>query len=327
MNQNKLQKEILRTFDSEISALQQLRERIAGKYAENYTRAVELIARSNKIVVTGVGKSGIIAKKIAATFSSIGVSAVFLHPVEALHGDIGIVRKDDTAILLSKSGSTDEIVKLVPYLKMQGASIISLTGNSNSFLARSADIFLDAAVEKEACKYNLAPTSSTTAALVAGDSLAIAVMEARGVTLENFSRLHPLGQIGRNITVQVKDIMHSGDNMPKAELGTPLQKAVISITEKGLGCIGITDKTGKLAGLITDGDLRRALQKDIDIRSLKVDDIMTRGPVTCSENAYLGETLAIMEQRERQINILPVVDKSENLKGIVRIHDIIKSGM
>ena len=323
MNKEKILFEVKRTFTEEIDALKRTLEIIG----DEYTDAVSCISKANKIIVSGVGKSGIIAKKIAATFSSVGISSVFLHPVEALHGDIGIVQKGDVAILLSKSGSTDEIVKLVPYLKMHSAKIISIVGNPNSFLAHNADVFLDASVIKEACPFNLAPTSSSTLALVIGDALAVAVMMENKVSIESFSRLHPLGQIGRNITVRIKDIMHKGDKLPKVLKDANVSDAVIEITEKGLGCVCVVDETENLLGLITDGDLRRTLQKNIDIRSLKVNDIMTKEPTYCNDEAFIGEILSLMEQRQKQINVLPVINNDNKICGVVRIHDIIRSGL
>lgn len=315
--------EIKRTFKEEINALEAAYQRID----DSYTNAVEIISKANKIVLTGVGKSGLIAKKIAATFSSIGISSVFLHPVEALHGDIGIVQKGDVAILISKSGGTKELVKLVPYLKMQSAQIISIVGNMNSFLAGNSDIVLDGSVKREACPHNLVPTSSTTVALVIGDSLAVAAMKYRNVTIENFARLHPLGQIGRNITVRIKDIMHKGTAMPVIKTGSKILDAILIISEKGLGCVCVTDDNDNFLGLITDGDLRRALQKEIDIRDAMVDSVMTKNPIVCQESAFLGEVLAIMEQRPSQLSVMPVVNSENRLCGVVRIHDIILSGV
>jgi len=323
MENNILLSEIKRTFKEEIHALESAYEKIDNCY----TDAVEIISKANKIILTGVGKSGLIAKKIAATFSSIGISSVFLHPVEALHGDIGIVQKGDVAILISKSGGTKELVKLVPYLKMQSAQIISIVGNMNSFLASNSDIVLDGSVQREACPHNLVPTSSTTLALVIGDALAVAAMNYRNVTIENFARLHPLGQIGRNITVRIKDIMHKGSAMPIIKTGSKLLDAILIMSEKGLGCVCVIDDNDNLMGLITDGDLRRSLQKDIDIRDASVDNVMTQKPIVCQSGSFIGEVLAIMEQRPSQLSVMPVVDSENSLCGVVRIHDIILSGV
>ena len=326
INENDIKSEIIRTFDEEILALSNAKTNILNGEIENYQQAVAKIAKANKLIVTGIGKSGIIAKKIAATFSSIGTPAIFLHPVEALHGDLGIVQEGDVAILLSKSGTTDEIVKLLPFLKAQKAELISITGNPDSFLAKKADVFLNAAVTKEVCPHNLAPTSSTTLTLVIGDALAIGTMKMREVSLDSFSRLHPLGQIGRNVTMKAKDIMYYGEKLPILRDTNSLKEAIIEITAKGLGAVCIVDENNKLLGLITDGDLRRVLHQNIDIRTLSVNEVMTKSPVTCSAETYLGEALAIMEQRSSQINVLPITE-DDKLMGLIRIHDIIKSGL
>lgn len=308
-------------FDAEIAELQSVRDRLD----ENFTRAIEYITQAHKIICSGVGKSGIIAKKIAATFSSFGVSAMFLHPVEALHGDIGAVQQGDVAILLSKSGNTEELIRLIPYLKMRSAYIISITGNKNSYLARHSDAVLDGQVGREACPFNLAPTSSTTAALLLGDALAIATMKIRGVTLEDFSRLHPLGQIGRSITLKVKDVMHTGDSVPVIKLNSTFKEALIEMSRKPLGCVCICDDESNLLGIITDGDVRRLLNKYDNLKDIVVRDVMTKNPVVVDENALLLSALALMENRQSQINVLPVVDGSK-LIGLIRLHDIVKSG-
>ena len=297
------------------------------KIGSNYSEAVELICKSNKVIVSGVGKSGIIGKKISATFSSIGISSVFLHPVEALHGDIGLVQDDDVVILLSKSGTTDEIIRFLPYIKMRSAKIISILGNTKSFIARHSDIVLDGSVEKEACPFNLAPTTSSTVALAIGDSLAIASMKYKNVTLEDFSRLHPLGQIGRNITVKVKDIMHTNENLPLIFADAPFKNAIIEITNKDLGCVCVVDKDNYLIGLITDGDVRRVLQNSDDLRELKVLTVMTKNPITIKPESFLGEALKVMENRTSEINVLPVIDENKKLVGLIRLHDIIRTGV
>lgn len=323
MNKEELISEGLRTINEEINALEKVRDSINDDFAA----AVELLAAAPKVCITGVGKSGNIGRKISATFSSIGKSSVFLHPLEALHGDIGIVQKHDVAILLSKSGSTDEIVRFIPYLKMREAKIISIVGNLNSYLAKESDITLDGSVDREACPYNLAPTTSTTAALALGDALAIALMKKMGVSLEDFSRLHPLGQIGRNITIKVADVMHKDKNLPIIAEDAFFSDAIIEISQKGLGCVCIADDNKVLKGIITDGDVRRTLEIYDDIRELKALKIMTKSPVKISEKAYLGEALSLMENRDSEINVLPVVDNDEHIKGVIRIHDVIGRGL
>jgi arabinose-5-phosphate isomerase len=307
-------------FENEISEL----KNVCSKLDENFVRAVEFISQANKIVFSGVGKSGIIAKKIAATFSSFGISSMFLHPVEALHGDIGAVQQGDVAILLSKSGNTEELIRLVPYLKMRSAYIISITGNLNSYLARHSDAVLNGQVSREACPFNLAPTSSTTAALVIGDALAVVTMKMKNVTLEDFSRLHPLGQIGRSITLKVKDVMHTGDNLPIIKLNSTFKEALIEMSRKPLGCVCICDDDMNLLGIITDGDVRRLLNKYDNLKDIIVSEVMTRQPVVIDEDSLLLSALALMENRQSQINVLPVVN-SNKLIGLIRLHDIIKS--
>ena len=309
-------------FQDEINSLILAKDRISDEFAD----ASNMLANADKIVLSGVGKSGLIARKIAATFSSIGLSAIFLHPVEALHGDIGVVQEGDVSILLSKSGTTDELVKLLPYLKMRNSKIISIIGNTNSAIGRYSDIVLDGSVEKEACPFNLAPTSSSTLALAIGDALAIAVMKIRGVTINDFSRLHPLGQIGRSITVKVSDIMHSGEAIPVCSKAHSFRDAIIEISKKDLGCVCIIDENMRLEGLITDGDVRRILQKSEDMRGIVVSDVMTVNPVTISADSYLHEALAVMENRTSEINVLPVVDNLGKIIGVIRLHDVVQSG-
>lgn len=305
----------------EIEALNNTLSGIGIEFAE----AVKLISESNKVAISGIGKSGLIGKKIAATLSSFGISSIFLHPVDALHGDIGMIQPGDVAILLSKSGNTEELIKFIPYLKMREVKTIAIVGAKNSYLAKNTDIFLDASVAKEACPFNLAPTNSSTVALALGDALAIAVMKYKKVTLEDFSKLHPLGQIGRNITLTVAEVMHKIDEIPTiSELGT-FKEAIIKMTNKPLGCVCCVNDKLELLGIITDGDVRRILNKYDAIGDLKVMDIITKNPVTVSESSLLLEALALMENRNAQINVLPVVDKNKILLGLIRIHDIIKS--
>ncbi len=314
--------EIYRVFDEEIESIKNSRSKINGEFV----KAVNLICKANKVVLSGVGKSGLIARKISATLSSIGTSSTFLHPVEALHGDIGLVQKDDVAILLSKSGTTDELTKLIPYLKFRGAKIISIVGNIKSTIAKHSDVILDGSVIKEACPFNLAPTSSSTLALVIGDALALAVMKVKNVTLEDFSRLHPLGLIGKSITVKVDDIMHTNSNIPKITKDNKFKDAIIEITNKGLGCVCVINENNQLIGIITDGDVRRVLQRVDDIQNITVEDVMTKSPIRINSGAYLQEALALMENRDSEISVLPVVDDNNLLIGVIRLHDIVRTG-
>jgi arabinose-5-phosphate isomerase len=294
-------------FDIQISTLQ----RTANSLNKNFIDAVKLIQNSHKVIVSGVGKSGIIGQKIAATLSSTGITAVFLHPVEALHGDIGMVQKDDVAILISKSGNTEELVRLIPYLKMRNAKMIAIVGNTNSHLASNSDVVLDAAVEKEACPFNLAPTSSTTTTLVLGDALAICLMHERNFSLKDFSKLHPLGQIGRTITLKVADVMKKLNEIPILKPNATLKDAVIEMTHLPVGCLCIANEKGMLLGIITDGDIRRVIQGVDDINMIfnsKVSQNMTSHPVVVEKNTQLVEALALMENRTQQISVLPVVE-------------------
>jgi arabinose-5-phosphate isomerase len=323
LDKKKIIEEGKRVLQEEIISLQAASEKLGSDFA----RAVELVAEANKVIVSGIGKSGIIAKKIAATFSSIGLTSVFLHPVEALHGDIGVVASGDVVILLSKSGSTDEIVRLVPYLKARSVKIISITGNGKSFLFSNSDIALNGSVEREACPLNIAPMSSTIVAMAIGDAMAACIMKIKKLEMIDFSRQHPLGQIGRNLLLQVKDVMHTGEMLPKVFSGAAFRDAIIEITQKGLGCVCIVSRKNELKGIITDGDVRRALQRFEDIRQLKVEDIMTIKPLSVKPEFQLGEALSYMENRTSQIMVLPVVDDKNVCMGVIRLHDIVRSGI
>lgn len=328
---NMILEKALETFDIEIKALERTSKLLLNN---NFIAAVELLTSSHKIIVSGVGKSGIIGQKIAATLSSTGSSAVFLHPVEALHGDIGMVQKGDVVLLLSKSGNTEELIKTIPYLKMRSANIISIVGNISSHLARNSDVVLDASVIKEACPFNLAPTASTTVALAIGDALAVALMYKKNITLEDFSRLHPLGQIGRIVTLNVQDVMKNFSEIATVNSRATFKETLVAMSKKPNGCCCCIDENFNLLGILTDGDVRRVLERYDDIRELFITDVMTKKPVTISPTSPLVEALALMENRENQISILPVVSKNstsdnklnnnpKQLLGLVRLHDII----
>ncbi|MGA2297127.1 MAG: KpsF/GutQ family sugar-phosphate isomerase [FCB group bacterium] len=310
-------------FDNAISSLKETQ----GKLGTDFNKSVSLICSSKKIFVSGVGKSGIIAKKIAATLTSYGFTSLFLHPVEALHGDIGLAETGDIAILLSKSGSTDDIVRLVPFLKSKKLKLIAIVGNTNSYLASAADYVLDASIKKEACPFNIAPTTSTTVAMAIGDALAVCCAKYKNITLNDFSRNHPLGQIGRNLSLQVKDVMHRKESIPMVTKGATFRDALIEITNKRLGCVFVVDKNLNLKGIITDGDVRRIFQKFESTRGLKVEDVMNANPIGISQDIYLAEALSMMENRESQISVLAVVDSKKKCIGVIRVHDIIRSGI
>jgi len=282
-----------------------------------------------KIVILGVGKSGIIAQKIAATMTSTGSGAISLHPSDALHGGIGIINADDVVMILSNSGETDEIIEMLPYLKRRQVPIIALVGNLNSTLARRADAVIDGSVEQEACPLNLAPTTSTTVALALGDALAMTLMQVRGLTPDDFAVNHPAGQLGKRLTLTVADLMHGGADNPTIPLGAPWVEAVKAISAGGLGAVNVIDDAGRLAGIVTDGDLRRAIQKSdpTALANLRSDDLMTRNPTVASPELLAYDALKLMEDRPSQISVLPVIDQDRVCVGLIRLHDIVRSGL
>jgi arabinose-5-phosphate isomerase len=299
---------------------------------ENFVRAVELLYECRgKVVVTGLGKSGIICRKIAATFSSTGTPSFFLHAGDGAHGDLGMIMKDDIVLAVSNSGETDEVLKLLPIIKRFGLKIIVLTGNPDSALSRAGDVVLNIAVTEEACPLGLAPTASTTAALVIGDALALILLEKKGFKEEDFALRHPGGSLGRKLLVRVEDLMHRGADMPLVRKETPVTEAIFVISSKRLGVTGVTDDEGRLVGVLTDGDLRRGLQVHGDrFLKLRADEVMTREPRSIEKQALASQALATMEGNiPRPITSLFVVDRpGANIPvGIVHIHDILKAGI
>ena len=293
-------------------------------------RAIKLLAECRgKVVLVGVGKSGIIAQKIAATMTSTGTAAVYLHPSDALHGGLGIVTPDDAIIALSNSGETDEVLSMLPYLKHRRVPIVAVTGSLRSTLARHADVALDASVDQEACPLNLAPTTSTTVALALGDALAMVLMRVKGLTPDDFALNHPAGRLGKRLTLKVADLMHGGRDNPTIEADAPWLEVVAAITRGGLGAVNLIDSAGRLLGIITDGDLRRALQKVklTDLETLHSEAIMTRDPVVASPDLLAYDALGLMENRPSQISVLPVVDKERVCVGLIRLHDVVRSGL
>jgi len=288
-----------------------------------------LVACKGKIVILGVGKSGIIAQKIAATMTSTGSAAINLHPSDALHGGMGIVNSEDVVMILSNSGETDELIGLLPYLKRRGVSIIAVVGNANSTLARRADAVLDASVDAEACPLNLAPTTSTSVALAIGDALALTLMEVKGLTPNDFAVNHPAGQLGKRLTLTVADLMHSGSDNPLISLEAEWLQIVKAISDGGLGAVNVIDESGRLAGVITDGDLRRAIQRldQAPLETLKCAAIMTKNPVVAQPELLAYDALRLMEERSSQISVLPVVNADRVCVGLIRLHDIVRSGL
>ena len=293
-------------------------------------RVVDLLAQcAGKVVILGVGKSGIIGQKIAATMTSAGTAALYLHPSDALHGGLGIVQTNDVVIVLSNSGETDEIVAMLPYLKNRGVAIVAIVGNVNSTLARRADVVLDASVDKEACPLNLAPTTSTTVALAIGDALAMTVMKVKGLTPDDFAINHPAGQLGKRLTLRVGDLMHRDGENPTIATGSSWVEVVRAISKGGLGAVCVVDDAGRLKGIITDGDLRRAIEETShdSLAKLVSDDFMTRKPVVATPELLAFDALRLMEDRPRQISVLPVVNEDQMCVGLIRVHDIVRSGL
>ena len=293
-------------------------------------RVVTMLAGcKGKLVILGVGKSGIIAQKIAATMTSTGTGALYLHPSDALHGGIGIINADDVVMILSNSGETDEIIEMLPYLKRRQVPIIALVGNLNSTLAHRADAVIDGSVDQEACPLNLAPTTSTTVALALGDALAMTLMQVKGLTPDEFAVNHPAGQLGKRLTLTVADLMHSGSHNPTIALSAMWIDAVKGISAGGLGAVNVVDEAGRLAGIITDGDLRRAIQTrdGAALASLQCGELMTRNPTVASPELLAYDALQLMEDRPSQISVLPVVDGNRVCLGLIRLHDIVRSGL
>jgi arabinose-5-phosphate isomerase len=299
----------------------------AERLNECFRRAVGIIAdHKGKIVVTGIGKSGRVGQKIVATFASTGMPAVFLHPAEAVHGDLGIYAPEDPTILISKSGATSELLRLVGVLHQFRSPLIGILGNPGSPLAEQVDVLLDASVRSEADLHNLAPTTSSAVAMALGDALAVAVMQARRFTPEQFAVYHPAGQLGRNLGLSVREVMHRGEDAVWAKCDDSLRSVAIAMSRHPLGAACVVDEAGRLAGLVTDGDLRRALQKHEDIRPLRASDIMTSAPTTVGPDIPLHQALRLMEDRPSQISVLPVVDETRLCLGLIRLHDIYRAG-
>jgi len=319
------EKEILniakRTIDIELETLFNLKESLD----HSFIKAVEILYHcKGKVIFTGIGKSGHIARKISSTFSSTGTPSIFLHPAEAIHGDLGIIDKEDVLVIISNSGETEEIINIIPYLKFLNVPIICITGNINSTIAQKSDVVIDIKIKREACPFNLAPTSSTTAILVLGDALAITLMELKGFTKEQFAKLHPGGLIGKRLK-KVMDIMHSGDRIPIVYEDMTMKEAIIEITSKGFGATAVLDKNQNLIGIITDGDLRRYIEKGNDLNNGSVKNAMTRNPKTIKYNETVGDALNLMEKYK--ITVLLVLDDNNKLIGILHLHDILREGI
>jgi len=322
VNPAQIKKLGLAVIDTELSSVEALKVEIS----DNFVKACELMLNCRgRVVVIGMGKSGHIGNKIAATMASTGTPAFFVHPGEASHGDLGMITPQDVVIALSNSGETGEILTIIPILKRLSVPMISITGNRQSTLSTESDIDLHAGVEKEACPLGLAPTSSTTVALVLGDALAVALLDARGFTEEDFALSHPGGSLGRRLLLHVRNIMHTGDAIPRVEEEATLRDALIVMTEKGLGMTAIVNKQQNILGIYTDGDLRRTLDKNIDVHSAKIKDVMTANCKTIQSHLLAAEALTLMQKNK--INAMLVVDENNQLAGALNMHDLLRAGV
>lgn len=309
-------------LDIEAQAVSDLKRFLDG----NFNQACEyLLACKGRVIVIGMGKSGHIGGKIAATLASTGTPAFFVHPGEASHGDLGMITADDVVLALSNSGETGEVLSIAPLIKRRGAHLISMTGNPTSTLAELADVHICVAVKQEACPLGLAPTSSTTATLAMGDALAVALLHARGFTADDFAMSHPGGSLGRRLLLHIHDVMHSAERMPLVNQSASLSDALLEMSRKGLGMTGVSDSDGKLVGLFTDGDLRRVLDQRVDVHQARIAEVMTKNPITIHADVLAAEGLKLME--DRKINGLFVVDDHGQPLGALNMHDLLKAGV
>ena len=304
-------------------------ENLIPKLDQNFVNAVHMIMESKgRVVVTGMGKSGHIARKISATLASTGTPAIFLHPGEAIHGDLGMVTGDDVVLAISKSGETREVLNMLPSLKRIGAKIIAIVGEHNSTLAKNSDVILDASVEKEACPLGLAPTTSTTVALPLGDALAVVLLSCHHFTKDQFAIFHPGGSLGRKLLLTVENVMHKGEDNPVISEDSTVQDALFMMTEKGLGAVSVVDEDGVLVGLVTDGDVRRGLETGSNFLQWPVDAMMTKSPRIITNDKLAAEAMHIMEKNQpRPITVLPVVDKDNKAVGMIHLTDLLRQGV
>ena len=307
-------------FAIEAQALEAVGARVGEAFAQACRR---ILACPGRVVCTGMGKSGHVARKIAATLASTGTPAFFVHPGEAGHGDLGMITDADVVLALSYSGESDEVLMLLPALRRQGNTVIAMTGRPQSSLGREADVHLDVSVPAEACPLHLAPTSSTTASLAMGDALAVALLEARGFTADDFARSHPAGSLGRRLLLHIDDVMHGGDALPQVGAGASVAEALVEMSRKRLGMTAVVDDGGRLLGLFTDGDLRRALDQGVDVRQTPIAEVMTRNPRTVRAGQMATEAAHLMEQH--RINGLVVVDADGRAVGALNIHDLLRA--
>jgi len=310
-----------KVLQTEAAAILALVPRVDAAFADAVARMRQCRGR---VILTGMGKSGIVCRKIAATLSSTGTPAFFMHPAEAIHGDLGVLQSDDVVLAMSYSGETEELTRVLETIKRLGATLIALTGDTQSTLARAADVLLDCSVSEEACPMNLVPTASTTAALAMGDALAMAVLVEKGFRPEDFASLHPGGKLGQRLK-RAEQLMHGGDDVPLVMLDTPMRDVIYVMSSKGLGMTAVVDHDRRLVGIITDGDLRRQMTITSDILEQRAGDLMTRRPITVRRDTLAAEVLALLEQRK--ITSVVVVDRDDHVEGIVHLHDLWRTGM
>ncbi len=313
------------TLDIENKGIHQLYEKFSeSSFQKSFTDAIELLLHcKGRIVVSGIGKSGHIGNKIAATFASTGSPAFFVHPAEASHGDLGMVQKDDVFLAISYSGETAELLRIVPLVKRMGAKLIAMTGNPKSKLAELSDAHLDVSIEKEACPLNLAPTTSTTVSLVMGDALAVVLLDTKNFSADDFARSHPGGSLGQRLLTHVRDVMRVGEDVPRTNINAPLKEALIEISKKRLGMTVIVNETNQVLGIFTDGDLRRLLEKTLDLESVQLKDVITKNPKTTSKNILVAQAVEMMERF--RINHLVIATEDGQLEGALNLHDLLTS--
>lgn len=317
-------RELRRVIDLEAGALRRVSAAVDGAF----TAAVRLLSRCRgKVIVTGIGKSGLIGQKIAATFASTGTAAIYLHPAEGMHGDLGIVQRRDLVLAIGKSGESEELNAMLPFLKRLKVKIVALTANRGSTLSCNADLVLETPVEYEACPLNLAPTCSTTAALAVGDALAVALMKLRGFQRKHFAMLHPGGRLGRRLTLRVSDVMRAGEHNPTVRVDAPIRDMLEEMTRKRAGAVSVVDARGRLAGIVTDYDLRRAVERGEHVPSRRIPDVMNPRPTAIRSDRLAYEAVELMANRGKPFMVLPVVDRKRKAVGLVHFHDLRARGL
>ncbi len=319
-----IRSEIIKTIDIEIKGLSLLKERINA----SVKNAVEAIFNcQGKVILTGMGKSGLVAKKMASTMSSVGTPAIFMHPAEGMHGDLGIIDANDVVIAIGKSGESAELNSVLPSVKNVGAKIIGIMGKTSSTLARYSDISIDIGDIEEACPFNMVPTTSSTVTMVLGDAIAVALMKMRGFKLTDYALLHPGGQLGKRLIMKVADVMLKGNDNPIIDISESVKKCILRITEKLAGAVSVVDNEGKIMGLVSDYDIRKHLEKEENVFSMTIKEIMNRKPVFIYEDEKAFSALELMQKRKKPITVLPVLNRKNIVVGMLRMHDLVKEGL